>query len=109
MLGRQSRAQLEQGLSLPLYEFVEDPSSRGIRQGLEDVTHKHQYRQVVACLSGSMSYGLAAELRGALGESLRRVEVEVAVVGAEAARHQGGGGVAQPRRRGPVVTEREPA
>jgi hypothetical protein len=36
---RQSRAQLEQGLSLPFGEFVEDRSSRGIRQGFEDVTH----------------------------------------------------------------------
>jgi hypothetical protein len=36
---RQSRAQLEQGLSLAFGEFVEDLSSRGIRQGLEDVTH----------------------------------------------------------------------
>ena len=34
-----SRAQLEQGLAVPLGELVEDLPARGIRQGLEDVTH----------------------------------------------------------------------
>jgi hypothetical protein len=37
--GRQSGAELEQRLPVPFREFVEDRASRGIRQGLEDVTH----------------------------------------------------------------------
>jgi hypothetical protein len=40
MLGRESRAQLEQGLPLPLCELVEDRPSRGVRQSLEDVAHR---------------------------------------------------------------------
>src|SRR3954454_6669957 len=51
MDGGQPRAQPEQGLPVLLGELVEDGPSSGIRQGLEDVTHMSQHRQVTTCLS----------------------------------------------------------
>lgn len=39
MLGREPRAQLEQGLIVPLSQLVEDRASGGVRQSLEDVTY----------------------------------------------------------------------
>jgi hypothetical protein len=48
---RQARAQLEQRLPGPVGELVEDRPARGIRKGLEDVSHAPDNRQVAACLS----------------------------------------------------------
>src|SRR5664279_2372080 len=39
VLDREPRTQLEQGLVVPLGQLVEDRSSCGVRQGLEDVAH----------------------------------------------------------------------
>ena len=39
MLGRQASADLEERLTIPVGQLIEDRSARGVRQGLEDVTH----------------------------------------------------------------------
>src|ERR1044071_7967696 len=51
--GRQPAADLEQGLPGPVGQLVEDRPARGIGEGLEDVSHAGDHRQVSACLSSA--------------------------------------------------------
>lgn len=51
VLRDETRAQLEQRLTVPVDEFVEDRAPGRVRQGSEQVTHSRNGRQVSACLS----------------------------------------------------------
>jgi hypothetical protein len=68
---RQSRADLEQGLTVPLGQLVENRPSRSVGQSFEHVTQSRDNRQATACLSRSSATHLVAELRGSV------VDIEV--------------------------------
>src|SRR5947209_18926233 len=61
MLHGQSSAELEKRLTVAFGELVHDRPAGWISEGLVQVAHRSQYRQVRACLSSS--YSLVARAR----------------------------------------------
>ena|SRR5215813_6393511 len=51
MLHSQPGTQLEQGLAVSLNQFVKNSAASRSRDGLEDIAHEQNNRQVAACLS----------------------------------------------------------
>src|SRR5690349_5922279 len=69
MLHRQPTADLEQCLTVPVGQLVQDGASRRVADGLEQVgvgVHRYSYRQAATCLSSYLGCGAAS------GPGLRR-------------------------------------
>ena len=70
----QSNAQLEQGLPVPCPELIEDGPARRVGQGLEDIAHHRDDRQVATCMSSrerrAAGSGLEAVADATEGEDL---------------------------------------
>ena len=61
-LHRQPLANFEEGLTVPVDQFIEDRSPRRRRQGMEDINHiRVNDRQVTTCLSSREARSLACQ------------------------------------------------
>ena len=57
----EARAELEEGLAIPLDELVENRPPRWSRDRVEDIAQLSQYRQVLTCLSRHLNWSLMSQ------------------------------------------------